>query len=80
VRSLWRCASEVIQPNTDLGMWYFWFVLSAPEVAQEKTATSGLGTADPVVYGMPEDTLRDPRETHLLQVKQLSFSGQNAEA
>jgi hypothetical protein len=41
-------------------MWYFWFVLSAPEVAQEKAATSGLGTADPVVYGMPEDTLRIP--------------------
>jgi len=54
--------------------------LSAPAVGQEKTATSGLGTAGPIVHGTPEDPLRDPRETHLRHVKQLTFGGQNAEA
>lgn len=49
-------------------------------MAQEKTATSGLGTAGPVVHGTPEDPLRDPQETHLRHVKQLTFGGQNAEA
>jgi TolB protein len=48
--------------------------------AQEKTATSGLGGAGPVVHGNPDDPLRDPRETHLRHVKQLTFGGQNAEA
>jgi TolB protein len=48
--------------------------------AQEKTATSGLGGAGPVVNGTPDDPLRDPRETHLRHVKQLTFGGQNAEA
>ncbi len=51
---------------------------SSPE--QEKTATSGLGTAGPVVRGTRDDPLRDPRETHLRHVKQLTFGGQNAEA
>lgn len=51
-----------------------------PSPAQEKTATSGLGAAGPVVHGTPEDPLRDPRETHLHHVKQLTFGGQNAEA
>jgi len=58
----------------------FLFCLSAPAVGQEKTATSGLGTAGPIVHGTPEDPLRDPRETHLRHVKQLTFGGQNAEA
>jgi TolB protein len=48
--------------------------------AQQKTATSGLGGAGPVVNGTPDDPLRDPRETHLRHVKQLTFGGQNAEA
>lgn len=48
--------------------------------AQEKTATSGLGFAGPVVRGTPDDPLRDPHETHLRHVKQLTFGGQNAEA
>jgi TolB protein len=48
--------------------------------AQEKTATSGLGGAGPIVHGTPDDSLRDPRETHLRHVKQLTFGGQNAEA
>lgn len=47
---------------------------------QEKTATSGLGGAGPVVHGTPDDPQRDPRETHLRHVKQLTFGGQNAEA
>jgi TolB protein len=49
-------------------------------VAQEKTATSGLGGAGPVVHGTPDDPLRDPRETHLRHIRQLTFGGQNAEA
>jgi len=48
--------------------------------AQEQTGTSGLGAAGPVVDGTPDDPLRDPRETHLRHVKQLTFGGQNAEA
>jgi TolB protein len=47
---------------------------------QEKSATSGLGGAGPVVQGTPDDPLRDPREKHLRNVKQLTFGGQNAEA
>lgn len=47
---------------------------------QEKTATSGLGGAGPVVHGTPDDPQRDPREIHLRHVKQLTFGGQNAEA
>ncbi len=46
----------------------------------ERTATSGLGGAGPVVHGTPEDPLRDPRERRLRHVKQLTFGGQNAEA
>jgi len=49
-------------------------------LAQEKTATSGLASAGPVVHGTPDDPLRDPHETHLRHVKQLTFGGQNAEA
>jgi TolB protein len=49
-------------------------------LAQEKTATSGLSSAGPVVHGTPDDPLRDPQETHLRHVKQLTFGGQNAEA
>ncbi len=55
-------------------------VLAHQTPAQEKTATSGLGTAGPVVHGTPDDPLRDPHETHLRHVKQLTFGGQNAEA
>jgi TolB protein len=47
---------------------------------QEKSATSGLGGAGPVVNGTPGDPLRDPREKHFRHVKQLTFGGQNAEA
>ena len=47
---------------------------------QQKTATSGLGGVGPVVQGTPDDPLRDPHETHLRHVKQLTFGGQNAEA
>jgi Tol biopolymer transport system component len=41
---------------------------------------SGLSGAGPVVQGTPDDPLRDPRETHLRHVRQLTFGGQNAEA
>ena len=58
----------------------FLLCLCALAVGQEKTATSGLGNAGPVVHGTPDDPLRDPRETHLRRVKQLTFGGQNAEA
>ncbi len=48
--------------------------------AQPKPASSGLGGVGPAVQGTPDDPLRDPRETHLRHVKQLTFGGQNAEA
>ena len=54
--------------------------LLALSVAQEKTATSGLGGPGPVVHGTADDPLRDPQEKHLRHVKQLTFGGQNAEA
>ena len=54
--------------------------LSQMSVAQEKTATSGLSVAGPIVRGTPDDPLRDPREKHLRHVRQLTFGGQNAEA
>lgn len=47
---------------------------------QEKTATSGLGSAGPAVHGTPDDPLRDLHETHLRHIRQLTFGGQNAEA
>ena len=50
------------------------------EKSEPKTATSGLSNAGPVVNGTPDDPLRDPREKHLRNVKQLTFGGQNAEA
>jgi len=59
------------------------FTISATQKkqdTQEKSATSGLGGAGPVVKGTPDDPLRDPREKHLHNVKQLTFGGQNAEA
>ena len=52
----------------------------APAQDKEKTATSGLSGAGPVVNGTPDDPLRDRREKHLRNVKQLTFGGQNAEA
>jgi len=55
-------------------------VITAYQSAQEKTATSGLGSAGPVVHGTPDDPLRDHHETHLRHIKQLTFGGQNAEA
>jgi hypothetical protein len=55
-------------------------VAAPPVAAQEKTATSGLGGAGPVVHGTPDDPLRDPHETHLRHVRQITFGGQNAEA
>jgi Tol biopolymer transport system component len=58
----------------------FLFCLPVVALGQQKTATSGLGSAGPVVHGTPDDPLRDPRETHLRHVKQLTFGGQNAEA
>jgi TolB protein len=52
----------------------------AQDAQEQKTATSGLSGAGPVVQGTPDDPLRDPHETHLRHVKQLTFGGQNAEA
>ena len=51
--------------------------LGAP---QQKTATSGLSGAGPIVQGTPDDPLRDAKEKHLRHIKQLTFGGQNAEA
>lgn len=50
------------------------------QAPQQKTATSGLGGVGPTVQGAPDDPLRDPRETHLRHVRQLTSGGQNAEA
>lgn len=47
---------------------------------QQKSTSTGLGSAGPVVQGTPDDPLRDPREIHLRNVKQLTFGGTNAEA
>jgi Tol biopolymer transport system component len=47
---------------------------------QQKSTSAGLGSAGPVVQGTPNDPLRDPREIHLRNVKQLTFGGTNAEA
>jgi len=44
---------------------------------QQKSGLSGVG---PAVNGAPDDPLRDPRESHLRHVRQLTFGGQNAEA
>jgi TolB protein len=48
-------------------------------IQQERPAT-GLAGPGPVVQGAPSDPLRDPREIHLRNVKQLTFGGTNAEA
>lgn len=48
--------------------------------AQQRSGSTGLAGAGPTVKGTPDDPLRDPREAHLRQVKQLTFGGQNAEA
>jgi TolB protein len=53
---------------------------SGPAQTASKPAQSGLGGVGPQVHGTPDDPLRDPRETHLRNVKQLTFGGQNAEA
>lgn len=47
---------------------------------QQKSTSSGLAGPGPVVPGTPDDPLRDPREIHLRNVKQLTFGGTNAEA
>lgn len=49
-----------------------------PQAVPEKP--SGLSGVGPVIKGTPDDPLRDPRELHLRDVKQLTFGGQNAEA
>lgn len=48
--------------------------------ASEQQRTRGLAGGGPVIHGTPEDPHRDPRETHLRNVKQLTFGGTNAEA
>ena len=40
----------------------------------------GVGSAGPKVQGAKGDPLRDPRETHLRNLRQLTFGGTNAEA
>jgi Tol biopolymer transport system component len=48
--------------------------------AQQKPAASGLAAGGPVVQGTPDDPHRDPRETHLRNVRQITSGGTNAEA
>ena len=77
--------ARMIPPSNTGWVCAVFFVVAAlglamPSAAQEKTATSGLSAAGPVVQGTPDDPLRDLRETHLRHVKQLTFGGLNAEA
>lgn len=54
---------------------------TTPAAAQKPaSASTGLGGVGPVVHGTPDDPLRDPHETHLRHIRQLTFGGQNAEA
>ena len=46
----------------------------------QKENPTGLAGAGPAVHGAADDPLRDPREVHLRNVKQLTFGGTNAEA
>jgi len=48
--------------------------------APQKETPTGLAGAGPVVQGTPDDPLRDTREVHLRNVKQLTCGGTNAEA
>ena len=47
---------------------------------QQRTPSPGLAAGGPVVQGTPDDPHRDPRETHLRNVLQLTSGGTNAEA
>jgi TolB protein len=47
---------------------------------QQERPSTGLASPGPAVQGTPNDPLRDPREIHLRNVKQLTFGGTNAEA
>lgn len=46
----------------------------------QKESPTGLAGAGPAVQGTPDDPLRDTREVHLRNVKQLTSGGTNAEA
>jgi len=48
--------------------------------AQQTRGPTGLSGPGPAVAGTMDDPLRDPRELHLRNVKQLTFGGLNAEA
>jgi Tol biopolymer transport system component len=48
--------------------------------AQAGSSSSGLGGVGPQVHGTTDDPLRDPREVHLRNVRQITSGGQNAEA
>ena len=48
--------------------------------APQKETSTGLAGAGPAVQGTPDDPLRDAREVHLRNVKQLTSGGTNAEA
>ena len=60
-----------------LAAWLLILAFSAGLGSQQKSGLSGVG---PVVKGTTDDPLRDPRETHLRHINQLTFGGQNAEA
>jgi len=51
-----------------------------PVLGQQKEPSKGLEASGPAVHGTPDDPLRDTREVHLRNVKQLTFGGTNAEA
>ncbi|MBI4166286.1 MAG: PD40 domain-containing protein, partial [Acidobacteria bacterium] len=49
-------------------------------LAQQKSTTSSRAAGGPVVQGTPDDPHRDPRETHLRNIRQITSGGTNAEA
>ncbi len=75
-----RTLGFIFRENRLAALVWVAVLLATSALAQERTATSGLGGVGPVVHGTADDPLRDPHEKHLRNVKQLTFGGQNAEA
>ncbi len=76
------CRCLAIRRTWALTLALFLATLStfAQEKPGEKSAISGLTGSGPVIHGTSDDPLRDTREKHLRNVRQLTFGGQNAEA
>jgi len=77
----WRKAAMQAAARCAVAAGLLLLTVSGPgrPTQQERPATRLAGPG-PVVQGAPNDPLRDPREIHLGNVKQLTFGGTNAEA